>query len=158
MTIPLNVISGFLGSGKTTLLNRLLTNPKMESTLVLISDSNRFTTVYRYLRTFVNPGAFPSGVPFTFNPFDDLYFKQYYTFAGAVIADLSFTDIGQPGTFAEISLRTDPANPPDTVATRRPTPKCSRCGPRRRRSVARASTAQPSSPRSNRVRCVRVRP
>ena len=84
-----------------------------QSTLVLISDSNRFTTVYRYLRTFVNPGAFPSGVPFTFNPFDDLYFKQYYTFAGAVIADLSFTDIGQPGTFAEISLRTDPANPPD---------------------------------------------
>jgi len=38
MAIPLNVISGFLGSGKTTLLNRLLADPSLDSTLVLINE------------------------------------------------------------------------------------------------------------------------
>jgi G3E family GTPase len=36
--IPLSVLTGFLGSGKTTLLNRLLRDPAMAETLVLINE------------------------------------------------------------------------------------------------------------------------
>lgn len=36
--IPVSVITGFLGSGKTTLLRRLLANPRMGETAVLINE------------------------------------------------------------------------------------------------------------------------
>ncbi len=36
--IPLNVVTGFLGSGKTTLLNRLLKDPALAQTAVLINE------------------------------------------------------------------------------------------------------------------------
>ena len=36
--MPLSVITGFLGAGKTTLLNRLLQDPAMAQTLVIINE------------------------------------------------------------------------------------------------------------------------
>ncbi len=36
--IPLVLLTGFLGSGKTTLLNRLLAQPDMADTLVIINE------------------------------------------------------------------------------------------------------------------------
>lgn len=38
MSLPLNVITGFLGSGKTTLLKRLLTDQALGETVVLINE------------------------------------------------------------------------------------------------------------------------
>ncbi|MFM9835985.1 MAG: CobW family GTP-binding protein [Methylophilaceae bacterium] len=36
--IPVTLLTGFLGSGKTTLLNKLLTNPSMKNTAVIINE------------------------------------------------------------------------------------------------------------------------
>lgn len=36
--IPIAVLTGFLGAGKTTLLNRLLTQPELEGTLVIVNE------------------------------------------------------------------------------------------------------------------------
>jgi G3E family GTPase len=36
--LPVTVLTGFLGSGKTTLLNRLLRQPEMEGTLVIVNE------------------------------------------------------------------------------------------------------------------------
>ncbi|MEC9152484.1 MAG: GTP-binding protein, partial [Pseudomonadota bacterium] len=36
--IPISVLTGFLGSGKTTLLSRLLSDPKMSDTAVVINE------------------------------------------------------------------------------------------------------------------------
>ncbi|MFL5087080.1 MAG: CobW family GTP-binding protein, partial [Xanthobacteraceae bacterium] len=36
--IPLNVLTGFLGAGKTTLLNRLLKDPALAQTAVVINE------------------------------------------------------------------------------------------------------------------------
>lgn len=36
--VPLAVLTGFLGSGKTTLLNRLLSNPRLADTAVIINE------------------------------------------------------------------------------------------------------------------------
>lgn len=36
--IPVTLLTGFLGSGKTTLLNRLLTNPAMQQSAVIINE------------------------------------------------------------------------------------------------------------------------
>ncbi len=36
--IPITLLTGFLGSGKTTLLNKLLTNPGMKDTAVIINE------------------------------------------------------------------------------------------------------------------------
>lgn len=36
--IPISIITGFLGSGKTTLLRRLLADPRMEATAVLVNE------------------------------------------------------------------------------------------------------------------------
>ena len=36
--IPLTVLTGFLGAGKTTLLNRLLPQPAMAGTAVLVNE------------------------------------------------------------------------------------------------------------------------
>ncbi len=38
MSLPLNIITGFLGSGKTTLLKRLLTDQSLGDTVVLINE------------------------------------------------------------------------------------------------------------------------
>src|SRR5579875_2867764 len=35
---PVNLITGFLGSGKTTLLNRLLSDPRLADTAVLVNE------------------------------------------------------------------------------------------------------------------------
>ena len=37
MTTPANVVSGFLGSGKTTLIARLLPDPQLVNTAVIIN-------------------------------------------------------------------------------------------------------------------------
>jgi len=34
---PVTVVTGFLGSGKTTLLSRVLTEPSMSNTVVLVN-------------------------------------------------------------------------------------------------------------------------
>ena len=36
--IPITILTGFLGSGKTTILNRLLKNPNMQDTAVIINE------------------------------------------------------------------------------------------------------------------------
>jgi G3E family GTPase len=36
--LPVSIITGFLGSGKTTLLNRLLTDPAMARSLVIVNE------------------------------------------------------------------------------------------------------------------------
>ncbi len=36
--IPVTVLTGFLGAGKTTLLNRLLRDPALEGTAVIINE------------------------------------------------------------------------------------------------------------------------
>ena len=36
--IPLGVVTGFLGSGKTTLLNRLLRDPRLANSAVLVNE------------------------------------------------------------------------------------------------------------------------
>jgi G3E family GTPase len=36
--IPLNVLTGFLGAGKTTLLNRLLRDPALADTAIIINE------------------------------------------------------------------------------------------------------------------------
>lgn len=36
--IPVSVVTGFLGSGKTTLLNRLLKDPALKDTAVIINE------------------------------------------------------------------------------------------------------------------------
>ena len=36
--IPLTLLTGFLGSGKTTLLNRLLSDPALKDTAVIINE------------------------------------------------------------------------------------------------------------------------
>jgi G3E family GTPase len=36
--LPLGVITGFLGSGKTTLLNRLLHDPRLADSAVLVNE------------------------------------------------------------------------------------------------------------------------
>jgi G3E family GTPase len=38
MTTPVNVVSGFLGSGKTTLIARLLRDPQLANTAVIINE------------------------------------------------------------------------------------------------------------------------
>jgi G3E family GTPase len=36
--IPVTLLTGFLGSGKTTLLNKLLAQPQMKDSAVIIND------------------------------------------------------------------------------------------------------------------------
>jgi G3E family GTPase len=37
-TIPVQLLTGFLGSGKTTILNKIIQNPKMKGTLLIINE------------------------------------------------------------------------------------------------------------------------
>ena len=37
-TIPVSIITGFLGSGKTTLLSKLLADPRMSNTAIIINE------------------------------------------------------------------------------------------------------------------------
>ena len=37
-TIPLTILTGFLGSGKTTILNRLLRDPRLTDTAVVVNE------------------------------------------------------------------------------------------------------------------------
>ena len=36
--IPVTIVTGFLGSGKTTLLNRLLKDPALKDTAVIVNE------------------------------------------------------------------------------------------------------------------------
>jgi G3E family GTPase len=38
MTTPVNVVSGFLGSGKTTLIARLLQDPELANTAIIVNE------------------------------------------------------------------------------------------------------------------------
>jgi G3E family GTPase len=48
--IPVNVITGFLGSGKTTLLQRLLANPALKDTAVLVNEFGEVGLDHHLLR------------------------------------------------------------------------------------------------------------
>lgn len=52
--IPFSVLTGFLGSGKTTLLNRLLQDPEIEPTLVIINEFGEIA-IDHLLVDFVDP-------------------------------------------------------------------------------------------------------
>ena len=49
--IPLSIVTGFLGSGKTTLLRRLLENPALKNTILLVNEIADSGVDNRLLRT-----------------------------------------------------------------------------------------------------------
>src|ERR1700719_1493352 len=51
--IPVSVLTGFLGSGKTTLLRRLLTEPGMGKTAVLINEFGEIGLDHLLVRSIV---------------------------------------------------------------------------------------------------------
>ncbi len=50
MKIPINVVTGFLGSGKTTLLSKVLADPSMKNTAVLVNEFGEVGLDHHLLR------------------------------------------------------------------------------------------------------------
>jgi G3E family GTPase len=48
--VPINIVTGFLGSGKTTLLSRLLADPELAETAVLVNEFGEVGLDHRLLR------------------------------------------------------------------------------------------------------------
>src|SRR5271163_3430184 len=51
--VPVAVLTGFLGSGKTTLLRRLLTDPTMSKTAVLINEFGEIGLDHLFVRSVI---------------------------------------------------------------------------------------------------------
>ena len=52
--IPITILTGFLGSGKTTLLNRLLKNPNMQDTAVIINEYGEVGVDHLFVQKIAN--------------------------------------------------------------------------------------------------------
>ncbi len=52
MTAPLHLVTGFLGSGKTTFLNRLLRDPALDQTLVVVNEFGEAALDHRLYERF----------------------------------------------------------------------------------------------------------
>ncbi|MEN9754945.1 MAG: hypothetical protein RLZ07_1327, partial [Pseudomonadota bacterium] len=49
--IPVTIITGFLGAGKTTLLNRLLKDPALADTIVIVNEFGEIGLDHLFIET-----------------------------------------------------------------------------------------------------------